>query len=242
MSRLLIGVTPTCNATEPINLHISEGIVEAVKKLGGEPYMIDYTKLKLYELIGLVSALDGVIFSGGRDIHPSNYGETDPNGLCNLHVERDEIELNMFPLLLTRKLPIFGICRGLQVINVALGGTLEMDIPTTYGVSHRQEDYRTGPSHDVSIVKDTLLHRVLNEDGIRVNSLHHQCIKKLADGLVPNAYAPEGFLEGFESADESQFIFGVQWHPELTINDDVHSLKLFAAFMDAVKARKGFGC
>ncbi len=242
MSKLLIGITPDCKPSEPTGVRLSDGIKRAVETLGGEPYMIDYTRLKLYELIGLVSALDGVVFAGGRDIHPSNYGETDPNNLCSLHVERDEIELNMFPLLLTRKLPILGICRGCQVINVALGGTLEMDIPTAYGVSHRQEKGATGYLHDIDIVRGTLLHRLLNADRIGVNSLHHQCVKKLADGLIADAYAPEGFPEGFESADDSQFILGLEWHPELTLDYDEYSFKLFAAFMDAVKARKNAGC
>lgn len=238
----VIGVTPYKRKEEPFDLYIPAGIIAAVERLGGEVRLLDYEKLRAYELIGEVVQLDGVIFAGGPDVDPSLYGEEKVPGCGEIIRRRDDMELNLFPLLLTRGLPILGICRGCQVINVAFGGTLVQDIPTTYHVSHRQEKDGAPFSHNVLITAGTMLHRIIGKTVLATNSYHHQCVKELAPGLIPNAYAAEGFIEGFEGAPDGPFLLAVQWHPEVTLDDDEDSIKPFAAFMDAVRAYMAVPC
>lgn len=230
--KYVIGVTPYKRKTEPFDVYVPEGITRAVSALGGETRMLDYTRLKLYELIGECAQLDGAIFAGGVDVHPRHYGEAVEAGCGDIDERRDEIELNLMPLLLARRLPVLGICRGCQVINVALGGTLTQDIP-----NHRQDDAQGRFHHAIDIVKGTQLRALLGADTINVNSYHHQCVKALAPGLIANAYAREGFPEGFERIDEDTFILGLEWHPESTLDADEYSMKPFRAFMRAVEAR-----
>lgn len=152
------------------------------------------------------------------------------------------MELNLFPLLLTRGLPILGICRGCQVINVAFGGTLVQDIPTAYHVSHRQEKDGAPFSHNVLI---TAGHDAPQDH--RKNRAGHQQLSPpvregARAGLIPNAYAAEGFIEGFEGTPDGPFLLAVQWHPEVTLDDDEDSIKPFAAFMDAVRAYMAVPC
>ena len=128
------------------------------------------------------------------------------------------------------------------MINVAFGGTLVQDIPTTYHVSHRQEKDGAPFSHNVLITAGTMLHRIIGKTVLATNSYHHQCVKELAPGLIPNAYAAEGFIEGFEGAPDGPFLLAGQWHPEVTLDDDEDSIKPFAAFMDAVRAYMAVPC
>ena len=124
----------------------------------------------------------------------------------------------------------------------SFGGTLVQDIPTTYHVSHRQEKDGAPFSHNVLITAGTMLHRIIGKTVLATNSYHHQCVKELAPGLIPNAYAAEGFIEGFEGAPDGPFLLAVQWHPEVTLDDDEDSIKPFAAFMDAVRAYMAVPC
>lgn len=232
----VIGVTPYRRKTEPYDVYVPEGIQKAVELLGGEIRVLDYTKVQMYELLGESVQVDGFIFSGGVDVDPSLYGEEVEPGCGTIDRQRDDVEINMFPLLLTRGVPILGICRGCQVINVAFGGTLRQDIP-----NHRQNDENGRFCHTVSVVPGTKLSAILGKASLLTNSYHHQCAKELAPGFVANAYAEDGTIEGFESA-MGTFILGLQWHPETTLSDDEDSVKPFAAFMDAVVKRMNAPC
>lgn len=238
----VIGVTPYRRKTEPFDLYVPEGIVKAVERLGGEVYLIDYDKIRLYELIGLVVQLDGVIFAGGVDVDPSHYGQETRPTCGAIDHKRDNLELNMFPLIRARGIPILGICRGCQVINVAFGGTLIQDIPETYSVNHRQDDANGRFHHDILISSGTLLHKIIGKNVLHTNSYHHQCVDELGQGLKANAYSQEGFPEGLENADPGQFILGVQWHPETTLDDDEDSIKPFKAFMEEVEFMRSMPC
>lgn len=235
MKKPVIGVIPTRKSDDPSVLYVPENVTKAVERLGGEVFMIDYDKIKTYELIGMTVQLDGVIYAGGGDMDPRCYGQERIPECGEANPKRDDIELNMFPLIMTRQLPILGICRGMQSINVALGGTLTQDIPVKYGTNHRFSGSEEKFHHKLTVKPDNMLYETVQSTEILTNSYHHQAIDVLAPGLIPTAYSEEGFVEAFEAPKNmGHFIFAVQWHPESTQDDDEISLKIFKLFMDAV--------
>ena len=235
MKKPVIGVIPTRKSDDPSVLYVPENVAKAVARLGGEVFMIDYDKIKTYELIGMTVQLDGVIYAGGGDMDPGCYGQERIPECGEANPKRDDIELNMFPLIMTRQLPILGICRGMQSINVALGGTLTQDIPVKYGTNHQYSGSEEKFHHKLTVKPDNMLYETVQSAEILTNSYHHQAIDVLAPGLVPTAYSEEGFVEAFEAPKNmGHFIFAVQWHPESTQDDDEISLKIFTLFMDAV--------
>ncbi|MBQ3078505.1 MAG: gamma-glutamyl-gamma-aminobutyrate hydrolase family protein [Clostridia bacterium] len=238
----VIGVTPYRRKTEPFDLYVPEGIVKAVERLGGEVFLIDYDNIRLYELIGMIVQLDGVIFAGGVDVAPFYFGQDKSPACGEIDEKRDRVELNMFPLLRTRGIPILGICRGCQVINVAFGGTLIQDIPEKFGFSHRQDDANGKFFHDIDIKEGTNLYKIMGEKTLLTNSYHHQAVDELGEGLIANAWSKDGLIEGIEASEPGQFVLGVQWHPESTIDDDEHSMKVFGAFMDEVNFLMSIPC
>ena len=146
--------------------------------------------------------------------------------------------MNLFPLLMTRSLPILGICRGCQVINAGFGGTLIQDLPSQKGLNHRQDDANGKYCHDVTIAPGTRLRAAVGQELLQVNSYHHQAIDTVAPGFKVSAQAPDGTVEAIESAAPGQFILGIQWHPEM-IPDDPASQAILKAFMAAVEKRRG---
>lgn len=235
MKKPVIGVIPTRKSDDPTQLYVPENVIKAVERLGGEVFMIDYDKIKTYELIGMTVQLDGVIYAGGGDMDPGCYGQERIPECGEANHKRDDIELNMFPLLMTRALPVLGICRGMQSINVALGGTLTQDIPLKYGTNHRFSGSEEKFHHKLTIKENTMLYDCMGATEVMTNSYHHQCVDVLAQGLIPTAYSEEGIIEAFEAPKEcGQFIMAVQWHPESTLDDDEVSIRIFESFMDAV--------
>lgn len=235
MKKPVIGIIPTRSSEDPAKLYIPVNVVKAVERLGGEVFMIDYDKIKTYELIGMTVQLDGVIYAGGGDMDPRCYGQERIPECGEPNHKRDDIELNMFPLILTRQLPVLGICRGMQSINVALGGTLTQDIPVKYGTNHRFSGSPEFFHHKLTVKEGNMLYETVGATEIMTNSYHHQAIDELAPGLIPTAYSEEGIIEAFEAPKESgHFIFAVQWHPETTQDEDEISLRIFELFMDAV--------
>lgn len=233
----LIGVTPYLRKEAPFDTYVPEGCVNAIERLGGEVFKIDYTRLKLYELLGVAVQIDGLILAGGPDVDPRRYGDAQKPE-CGLIVDaRDEIEINLFPLVMTRKLPILGICRGCQVINVAFGGTLTQDLPSELGVNHQQDDAKGAFFHEVRVEPCSELMRILGADTLYTNSYHHQAIKALAPGLVVSATSADGVIEAIEAPNLDMFLLGVQWHPESSLDKDAYSIMPFEAFMRAVEKR-----
>ncbi|MBR4235905.1 MAG: gamma-glutamyl-gamma-aminobutyrate hydrolase family protein [Clostridia bacterium] len=222
-------------------LIVNPNIARFITDNGGEVRAYDYEKLKLYELIGEVVQTDGFVFPGGGDLNPSYY-EQEKLPECAEPVRAwDDLEMNLFPLLMARGLPILGICRGCQVINVGFGGTLIQDLPSQKGLNHRQDDKNGAYSHTVHITPGTRLSAAVGMDELNVNSYHHQAIDEVAGGFRVCARAHDGTVEGIESAAPAQFILGVQWHPEM-LPDDPASKAVFAAFMDAVRKHKSIKC
>ena len=186
------------------------------------------------EVSQLIELVDGVLFSGGQDIDPKEYKEESLGEVIKLCDKRDALEFLMLKEALRQKKPILGICRGLQVINVGLGGSLYQDIPLQHPseVNHRQPAPYSEPIHEVSLVEGAPLRTDLGRDSILVNSCHHQAIKDLAETLKPMAFAPDGLIEAVYMPDYS-FLWAVQWHPEYMYQNDENSRRILKAFVDA---------
>jgi putative glutamine amidotransferase len=209
--------------------------VDAIVRAGGAPVLLppleDATTLR-----GLYERLDGVVFSGGGDIDPIHYGHHSHEKLGMIDPLRDGAEIPMARWAIEDGKPILGICRGLQVINVAMGGTLFQDIPSQiatelhHNASYEHEDW-TYLAHELTLAPDSQLAQLLGTEQMLVNSLHHQSLRTVADGLRPVAWAPDGVVEAVESRSE-QFIIGVQCHPEaLQGQTDTRWQEMFAAFV-----------
>lgn len=209
---------------------------QAVEKCGGLPVILPLTTNRS-TLESLCQKISGLILSGGGDLDPTHFGEEPAIGLRRISPERDYFELELTKLFLAVNKPILGICRGMQVLNIAAGGTIWQDIHTQlyYPVlKHSQEAPKWYPTHLVQIKADTLLSSVLGADEVRVNSFHHQSINKVAKGFRINALATDGIVEGIESL-EDRFVLGVQWHPECMWENDPIQFLLFKKFVNACK-------
>ena len=160
----------------------------------------------------LLDGVEALLLSGGADIDPKHYRATPHPKLGAVEAERDAFELALFTEARTRGLPVLAICRGLQLVNVALGGTLWQDLPSERG-PHLQSAKRTDRVHPVAVAADARLHDALGATVVTVNSFHHQAIRDLAPGLVASARTPDGLVEGIEGEGEG-WLLGVQWHPE----------------------------
>jgi len=180
--------------------------------------------------------VDGLLFTGGQDVSPGLYGE-ETNALCGpLCGARDEMEALLFAeAVINMGKPAFGICRGLQFFNAALGGTLYQDLPSQFSgaepIRHKQEQPMGEPSHSVTLEAGSPLGKFIGSVSIEVNSSHHQAIHKLSPELAPMAIAADGLVEAAYMP-KKRFLWGVQWHPECSLQDE-SSQKLFAAFVSA---------
>ncbi len=194
---------------------VNAAYVRAVLGAGGVP-------LTLSPLIGAPlagAALDGMhglVLTGGEDIEPSWYGSAPSPHLSPPSQERDLFELALFAVARQRGLPILGICRGIQLVNVAMGGTLFQDLPSERpgGVNHSPPESRDTRSHRVKIQPGSRAATALGSSSITVNSFHHQAIKDLAPGLIATGWSEDGLIEAVESAADAPWLLAVQWHPE----------------------------
>ncbi|MBC7187707.1 MAG: gamma-glutamyl-gamma-aminobutyrate hydrolase family protein [Calditrichaeota bacterium] len=184
-----------------------------------------------------VSRMDGLLLTGGDDIDPEAYGETQLDPRWKTDRQRTVFERVLIAEARRAGLPIFGICRGCESINVALGGSLYQDIPTMIpgAVQHQAAGNPLGARHRVRIAADSQLAQILGCVETEVNSFHHQAIRRVADAVRVVASAPDGVVEAIE-VPEDFFTIAVQWHPE-RMSDDERQRALFAAFLDAVRRR-----
>ena len=190
-------------------------------------------------LRALLDSCRGVVLTGGADIDPTRYGEPAHERVVGVSPERDEMEVAVFALASERQLPILAICRGMQLVNVALGGSLHQHIPDALSseIDHQQHPApRHEATHDVSVEEGCRLATVLGASSLRVNSMHHQSLNRVAADLRPVAWAPDGLIEGVEAADRSRWLLGVQWHPEELTASHEHARRLFDAFAFACRA------
>ena len=217
----LIGITPQYDP-EQDRTWVQHTYLNAVSACGGVPVVID-----LYAEEAMVSALceklDGILLTGGADIHPSHYREQ-IDTLCGyICCRRDRLDKILVEQAMRRRLPMLGICRGMQSINVFSGGSLYQH------VSCHAKD-----THDIRVVPDSLLYRILSEETLSVNSFHHQCVKAVPSGYRICAQTEAGDVEAIESVD-GRFCLGVQWHPEKVFRSDPLQKRLFDAFIISCK-------
>ena len=178
----------------------------------------------------MIDMADGVVFAGGNDFDPTIYGG-DHDLVEDYSREDDQKSLDLFAYSIEKNVPILGICRGMQLMNIYYGGSLYEDIKTQYSdqIIHRGDD-RTYSYHNINILDDTYLKNILQDDVIEVNSFHHEGIKNLADGLVVSAKSPDGLIEAIENPYYS-YMVGVQWHPEGNYEVNSYSKELFEDFI-----------
>ena len=216
-----LGYSPTKNS-------VNNTYVNSILMNGGVPYLIPVTD-DVEVLRQVVAQLDGIVFTGGEDFAPAYFGEEEHEHLGEVNVNRDTYDLTLFKLASDRNIPTLGICRGLQLINVGMGGTLYQDLPSQKpsDINHRQEEAGTVATHSVSVVEGSLMHQILGEKEIQVNTFHHQAIKKLAPSLKIVGWANDSVPEMIEAYPNRQII-GTQFHPEIfTANGDKLLGKLF---------------
>jgi putative glutamine amidotransferase len=191
--------------------------VKGVSEAGGVPVVLP-PSLSLRAAEALLDGLDGLLLSGGPDLDPGYYGEEPIPELGTNIPEWDELEMALLRLALLRRMPIFGICRGMQILNVALGGTLYQDMSSQFGadvIDHWQATPKCQVTHEVEVHDDSYLAKITDRQTVEVNSYHHQGIKGLADVLTVAARCADGVIEALESRDISEhWLVGVQWHPE----------------------------
>jgi putative glutamine amidotransferase len=193
---------------------ISQDYCKAIIAAGGIPVFIPPVSEEV--IPELFETLDGILFSGGVDIHPSEYKESEHPLLGKVDLERDTFEFALFKHVWYKTdLPVLGVCRGLQVLNVALGGTLWQDLPSQRPshVHHSQTDHRYKAVHPVKIDPESIFGKTMQAKVLAVNTLHHQGVKDLAPGLRATAWSPDGLVEAVECA-EHPCRLAVQWHPE----------------------------
>ena len=228
----LIGVTPDLD-TPTGRLYLNRDYPEAVLRAGGLPVMLPLTaEESAWET--MLNRVDGLLLSGGGDIDPALYGEERLPECGEAIALRDRMELALCRLALQRDLPLLGVCRGLQTLNVALGGSLYQDIGVQYGrqIVHPRHDMAREKVHGVRVEKGSRLYAVTGLTAFQVNSRHHQAVKALGRGLTASAWAEDGLIEAVEMP-EKKFALAVQWHPEALSDRYPEAHALFRAFVEA---------
>lgn len=203
----------------------------SVALAGGAPVLIPLA-LREPAWRAIYERLDGILFPGGVDVAPAFYGETPHPQLGQVDDALDEAELTLAHWALAERMPTLGICRGIQLLNVAAGGTLYQDIPAQIEQALPHACPGQTEAHPVQVEADTHLYRALGTARCMTNSRHHQAVKTPAPGFIVSARAPDGVIEGIERPD-APFCVGVQWHPENLAPTDGQMLSLFRAFVQA---------
>ena len=237
--RPAIGLTPDIevhgNGPSKANYLLRRSYVESLISTGGAPFIIPYTTDRSV-LTVFLERLQGVVITGGDfDVPPHMYGEAPRPGLGETKPERTNFELSVLRLAMEWRMPVLGICGGMQLINVACGGTLMQDIVSEEKplLRHTQKHERTQPVHPVNVLPETQLARWISPGSLMVNSTHHQAVLRLGDGLVRNAVAPDDLTEGLETSDGR--VVGVQWHPEHLIESVPAHMELFRGFISMAR-------
>ena len=239
----LIGITSDNSIAEPGEnresmYFLAQRYVKAVVDAGAIPVILP--SLSSSTAIGaLLSRVDGLIVSGGNfDIHPDYYGEKPITALGAIKAERSAFELEITALALKQDLPVLGICGGAQAINVVLGGSLYQDISAQVpsAQEHEQSKKVIKRGHRITIRPRTKLQAIIKRSHAEVNTTHHQAVKTLGRGLIINAIAADGIVEGVESTDYT-FVLGVQWHPEVLAPRQQHQRSIFAALVSSAARR-----
>jgi len=233
-------------------LHAMDGIPEALPQswvmnqryflavtiVGGVPWMIPLLDDDPDTLREIYDRLDGILLPGGVDMDPRTYGEAPKPECGRVDPARDRVELQLTRWAIEDRKPILGLCRGIQVINVAMGGSLYQDVRSELPGAIKHDYFptqgfeRDHPAHEVALASGSRLRGALEQPNLIVNSMHHQGVKQVGTGLMVSATAPDGLIEALEGASD-HFLIGVQWHPEVFEMADPHTRHLFRAFIAA---------
>ena len=218
--------------------YVNQDYVEAILRAGGIPFIIPFNE-DLESIREMVEHVDGVILSGGHDVNPYNYGEDPLLKIGEVFPERDVFDMEIYKTAVKYNKPVFGICRGFQIINVVNGGSLYQDLSYADFVKlkHDQQDNPSQATHFVKFEEGTFLRDILGEE-IKVNSFHHQILKDVAPGFKVVAKSPDGVVESIQKITEDCFVVGVQWHPEMLSVKYEDSQKVFDEFVKEVEKRK----
>ena len=243
MGRPVIGIT--ADSESKINSRgareeryfLKKALADAVGLAGGLSSIVPFVG-KPDEAKAVIARLDGLLISGGDfDVDPKFYGEKRSAKCGPTNPARTQSEFLLLAAARKAKLPVLGVCGGAQLISVFFGGALHQDIPSEIpgALAHSQKEPHDKTSHEVGIARGSLLWKITGAARLRVNSTHHQCVKKIGDGLYASATAPDGLVEAVEG--KGGFVLGVQWHPEFLVADE-RQLAVFKAFVAASQKRK----
>lgn len=237
MDQPLIAVTTSVAVGRgPERAMVNASYLTALGAAGGVPLLIP-PQLSPGALEQLLEAVDGLLLTGGGDVSPALYGESPDPTLVGVSEARDAVEIACVRFAMDRDLPILALCRGMQVLNVALGGTLVQDIHSAMpdALAHAAGEARDEPVHAVHVDPASGLARLLGATDIDVNSRHHQAIGTPGEGLVVAGCAPDGVIEALEMPGRAAFLAAVEWHPEDMTPHADHARRLFSAFVAAAR-------
>ena len=236
----LIAVTTSITVGKaPERAYVNTAYLDAVARAGGIPLLL--TPQHAPEArAALWARASGLLLTGGGDIDPARFDEAPHATSADVSAARDDLEIDLARRALAEGVPLLAVCRGIQVLNVALGGSLYQDIPTEPGspIAHSQAEPRTQPTHAVKVQPGSRLGDVLGRLDVDVNSMHHQAIRRPGEGLRVVAWAADGIVEGAEVPGHP-FALAVQWHPEEMIAHDASARNLFTALVSAATAYRG---
>jgi putative glutamine amidotransferase len=215
--------------------------LDAVLRAGGEPLTLSPRELRHDEAVDLLSRFGALVLMGGSDVDPHLYGQHRQPHVYGVNHEQDHFEIALVHAAIEMKLPTLAICRGIQIVNVALGGTLIQHIGDIPGViQHAPEKFPSGQDyvlHDVDVLPRTRLSKALGATKVRVASFHHQGLDRVASELKVVATSSDGLVEGLEHRGAGQWVLGVQWHPEDTASTDPHQQSLYDALIEQARRR-----
>lgn len=226
----LIGISTEIDMPERIA--VRKRYVDAIIRAGGIPYLLPFTDNQDVLKVAL-ALIDGLLLTGGDDVSPTLYDETMLPQCGTVCRERDSFDYTLLKLAHERQIPIFGICRGMQVINTFFGGTLYQDLPSQCPseICHRSADISVISQHRIHCLKDSRIFRATGTEDLMISSIHHQAINEIAPGFRVTAFAQDGIIEAIESISAPN-IWGVQFHPEvLCIENDTEMQQIFSNFI-----------
>jgi putative glutamine amidotransferase len=218
---------------------MSQRYIRVLVSAGALPWMIPLLPEDEDTVRGIYDELDGVFLPGGADIDPANYGEERHPRCDTSDPPRDAVELMLVRWAMADRKPVLGVCRGLQIVNLATGGTLYQDIAEQMPGAIKHDYFPFGGrygrdylAHEVTVEPRSRLSEIYGEGPVKVNSMHHQGVRRLGERLTPTALAPDGLVEGLESIDGS-YLVAVQWHPEVLVDNSPQTSRLFESFIEA---------
>ncbi len=228
----IIGVLPLWDDSNN-SIWMLPGYMDGISAAGGLPLMLPFTEDEA-EISQLAGLCDGFLFTGGHDVLPELYGEEPLEKLISCCRKRDVMETLLLKQVMEADKPVLGICRGIQLINAALGGSLWQDLPTQHpsDIDHYPHAPHGVPVHEVDVLPGSPLGDLIGAGKLAVNSSHHQAVKELAEGLEAMAISPDGLIEALYKPDQ-RFLWAVQWHPERLYQTDPCNGKIFRAFLEA---------